>query len=206
MMIKLLTIESLLVSILLFVFGLFINVFYIHYVTKRQLKILRSGKYPITLFVLGILLYSVSENWLHLGAIPNDVIVNLPLLYLIANLFIYSELIILDSNYKQLFFMYKFLKIPFFITWNKSILFTRTYPLYVGIAILVILFLLKGQFEKIAIIYYMVNLVVGYIGLLYLNYKTVIVEAYTSQKNYFLYFVVIEVFFIFVVINVFLVR
>lgn len=204
--IKLLTIESLLASILLFVLGLSINVFYIHYGTKGQLKILGIGKYLITLLVLGILLFSISENWLQLDAIPNYVVVNLPLLYLIANLFIYSELIILDSDYKQLFFMYKYLKTPFFITWNMSVLFTRTYPLYLGIAILDILFLFKVQFETLTIFYYMVNLVVGYIGLLYLNYKTVIYEAYTSQKNYFLYFVVIEVFFIFVVINVFLVR
>ncbi|MEW9501928.1 hypothetical protein [Jeotgalibacillus marinus] len=204
--IKLLTIESLLAPILLFVVGLSINVFYIHYVTKGQLKISGVVKYLITLLVFGILLFSVSENWLQLGAVPNYVVVNLPLLYLIANLFIYSELIILDSDYKQLFFMYKYLKTPFFITWNKSVLFKRTYPLYLGIAILVILFLFKVQFETIAIFYYMINLVVGYIVLLYLNYKTVMYEAYISQKNFFLYFVVIEIFFIFVVINVFLVR
>lgn len=203
--IKLLTIESLLASILLFLLGLFINVFYIHCVTKGQLKISGIGNL-ITLLVLGILLFSMSENWFQLGAVPNYVVVNLPLLYLIANLFIYSELIILDTDYKQLFFMYKYLKTPFFITWNKSVLFKRTYPLYLGIAILVILFLFKVQFETIAIFFYMVNLVVGYFSLLYLNYKTVMYEAYTSQKNYFLYFMIIEVFFIFVVLNVFLVR
>lgn len=204
--INIISVASFLISIALMLLIVSANIYYIIFVTNKNDAVFPLGKEYVTSLLLGTLLVSISENWFGLKIIPTYVVANMTLLFLMTNLFIYSELILLKPEYKNLFSMYKYLRVPFYITWNKSVLFKKTYRSFISSNVLVAFFLFKEGIDIVNFLYYLINLFLAYIVLLYLNHRTVIYEAYKVQKNYFLYFVIIEVFFVFVTVNVILVR
>ncbi|PGM56955.1 hypothetical protein CN946_08360 [Bacillus sp. AFS053548] len=156
----------------------------------------------LLLFAFGMFLISVSFNWFGLERIPLYTVINIPLLYLCTNLFIYSELIYADANYRQLFMQFKYLRVPIIKIYKKTILYRNTFHSFIGMNILIILFLINKGFYHIDILTFTaVNAFAFYLLLLF-TYKIVMYESFKGHKNYFFYFFFMELFFGFIAFNV----
>ncbi|PGZ92230.1 hypothetical protein COE53_12765 [Bacillus sp. AFS029533] len=191
---------SSLVSILLVIT---LNILYLVYIkNNNQKNFMKVLKQFLLLFAFGMFLISVSFNWFGLERIPLYAVINIPLLYLCTNLFIYSELIYANANYRQLFMQFKYLRVPIIKIYKKTILYRNTFHSFIGMNILIILFLINKGFYHIDILTFTaVNAFAFYLLLLF-TYKIVMYESFKGQKNYFFYFFFMELFFCFIAFNV----
>ncbi|PGL73118.1 hypothetical protein CN925_01140 [Bacillus sp. AFS055030] len=189
-----------LVSILLFIT---LNILYLVYIkNKNQMNFMKVLKLFFLLFVFGMFLIFITFNLFGFGRIPLYVVINIPLFYLCANLFIYSELIYANANYRQLFMQFKYLRVPFIKIYGKTILYKNTFHSFIGMNILIILLLINKGFDHIHVLTFIaVNAFAFYLLLLF-TYKIVMYESFKGQKNYFFYFFFMELFFGFIAFNI----
>lgn len=189
-----------LVSILLFIT---LNILYLVYKkNNNQKNFMKVLKLFLLLFGFGMFLISVSLNLFGLGRIPLYAVINIPLFYLCANLFIYSELINVNANYRQLFMQFKYLRVPLINIYKKTILYRNTFFSFIGMNILLIFYLINKGFYHIHILTFIaVNAFAFYLLLLF-TYKIIMFESFKGQKNYFFYFFFMEMFFGFIAFNV----
>lgn len=189
-----------LVSILQFIT---LNILYLVYIkNKNQKNFIKVLKLILLLFAFGMFLIFISFNWLGFGRIPLYAVINIPLFYLCANLFIYSELIYANANYRQLFMQFKYLRVPIIKTYKKTILYKNTFLTFIGMNILIILFLINKGFYHIHILTFIIVNAFAFYLLLLFTYKIVMYESFKGQKNYFFYFFFMELFFGFIAFNV----
>ncbi|MEC0271572.1 hypothetical protein [Peribacillus frigoritolerans] len=199
------SVQSFLVSIVLIILFITINIFHLKFSTRYSFDI-EKLKIVLSLVIFSILLWFISIEFLIFGKIPFYLVINIPLFIFVANLFIYSELIFLNLNYRQLFFMHKYLKTPIIKIYKKSIIYRKTWPLYCSMCFLIAFFLFFNDFSFLNIGVYILNSIFSFIILLFLSYKIVANESYKGQKNYFMYFIFMEIFFVFIAINIFYFR
>ncbi|WP_057914093.1 hypothetical protein [Peribacillus muralis] len=199
------SLKSFLISIISTVLFIIINTFHLKYSTKYSFDIERL-KLMLLLVVFSTILLLISIDFSILKRIPVYLIINIPLFIFVANLFIYSELIFLNLNYRQLFFMHKYLKTSILKHYKNSIIYRKTWPIYFSMCFLIVLFLLFNDLAYKNIGIYILNSIVSFFILLFLTYKIVINESYKGKKNYVMYFIFMEVFFVFIAINIFYFR
>lgn len=203
---SIISLQSLLFSLLIALLAIGLNILYLKSsLTIETNKLVDKFLKPL-LFILGYSLILIMESMglFNLDSVPIYIYVNIPLFLLVSNLFIYSELIFMNPQYKQLFFMYKYLNIPVYKSFKNSILYTKTVLQYFPMLLVALIFLTINGYSLINLSLFAVNSFIAFFTMTFIFHILVKLEAYKDQRNYFFYFIILELFFALVVANLIL--
>ncbi|PWI23543.1 hypothetical protein DEX24_16010 [Kurthia sibirica] len=197
---------NLLFLIFMFLLILVLNIFYLMLALKITIKSSYNVKNLFYILLYAVFLWLCLTDYSYFSKVSDYILINVPLVLLLTNLFIYSEVIYLNSSYKQLFFMFKYLKVPFKNVILNTFLFKKTFNIYFSLILLNIFGLILINESFLAVFYYFIISFLAYIIILFIIYKITIYECYKSKKSYVMYFLCLEILLCFTVFNIFIFR